>query len=292
MSASGVIQEIKSMDDVQKCILDIFKEVHKLCENNHITYYGISGTCLGAVRHQGFIPWDDDMDIGIPIEQFDRFLRVAKKQLPPYLKIFSPFEKVHFSHLMIKIIDTRTTFIEEPFYKYPDTWSGVWLDVIPLCGVPSGKVARNAFYSYLWYNMFMDLYLREDYMGSHLVPIQKMVKNFVVNNRNPNYYMRKQLAFIKKFPVRKYNYVLEAGFFHFRNWTSKRKYFDTRVKLPFEDTEIYVPGDYRDYLESEFGDYMVIPPVEERTVHHGTVDLNRSYLEYLEHPEWINAKDN
>ena len=69
------------MTDVQEKILEIFKEIVKVCNKYDIPYYAIGGTCLGAVRHKGFIPWDDDMDIAIPIEDIDRFIKIAKKEL-------------------------------------------------------------------------------------------------------------------------------------------------------------------------------------------------------------------
>lgn len=279
------------MNDIQNCILDIFKEIAKVCENNDIDYYGSSGTCLGAVRHQGFIPWDDDMDIVIPIEEFDKFIEAAKRELPPYLEIYTPFEKKHFSHLIIKVMDKRTAFIEEPFYKYPDSWSGVWVDVIPQCGVPTNKFRRKLFYKYLWWNMFLDLYKREDYMGSHFVPIQKMVKNFTLKHRDDNYYMRKQLEFVRKYPAKKYDYVLECGFFKFDNWTSERAWLKEKIKVKFEDTEIRIPKEYDKYLTKQYGDYMWIPPENQRVKHNGTVDLTRSYEEYIKHPEWLVKED-
>ncbi|MDD6919875.1 MAG: LicD family protein [Eubacteriales bacterium] len=275
------------MNDVQKCILDIYKEIKKVCDKNHITYYGSSGTCLGAIRHKGFIPWDDDMDIDIPIEEFDRFLEVAKKELPEYLEIYSPFERSHFPHLMVKIIDKRTTFIEKAFLKYEDSWSGVWIDIIPICGVPKNILARKLFYARIWKSMYLDLYYREDYLGSHFVFLQKMIKNFILKNRDTNFYMRKQLELVKKHSFKKASYVMDVGFFHFENWTSKKCWFDKRKEVEFEDTTIFVPSETDAYLTKQFGNYMEIPKKEDRIIHHGFIDLNRSYKYYVKNPEII-----
>ena len=84
------------MTDLQKRILDIFREVRDILDRNGITYFAIGGTCIGAVRHGGFIPWDDDLDIAVPIEQFGRMLDLLKAELPP-----SPFSNL------------RRTFIEK-----------------------------------------------------------------------------------------------------------------------------------------------------------------------------------
>ncbi len=275
------------MNDVQKCILNIYKEVKDILDRNNITYYGSSGTCLGAIRHGGFIPWDDDMDLVVPIEEYENLVQTLKKELPPHLSIYSPFEKKHFAHLMIKVIDNRTTFIEDALIKYPDSWSGVWVDIIPLCGVPSSKIKREIFYTYLLKAMYGDLYLREDYMGSRFVFLQKMAKSFIIKNRDMNYYMRKQLKFIKKYPVANAEFVMEAGFLQFKKWTSKRKWFDKRKKVKFEDTEVYIPADYDEYLTKQYGDYMELPPVHERTIHNGFIDLSKSYTEYVKNPQLV-----
>ena len=84
------------MNDLQKKILDIFKAVAKICKDHDITYYAIGGTAIGAVRHQGFIPWDDDLDIAIPIEQYDRFIEIARRELPEGLTVMTPVDIEHY----------------------------------------------------------------------------------------------------------------------------------------------------------------------------------------------------
>lgn len=273
------------MNDLQQCILNIFKDVVPILERHKISYFGTDGTCLGAVRHGGFIPWDDDMDIAVPIEEYERMLNVLRRELPPHLEIYSPFEHTHFAHLIYKIIDRRTTYIEQNFYKYPDTWSGVWIDIIPLCGVPAPGLRRKIFYGRLWLNMFLNLYLREDYLGSHFTTIQRLVKKYIIKHRDVNYYLDKQLKLIQKHPTDRYDYVLESGFFKFANWTFKRSWFGKGKSWQFEDVEIKLPVDTDSYLTSEYGDYLQIPPSEKQVRHVGFVNLNRSYREYVENPD-------
>lgn len=275
------------MNDVQRRILNIYKEVKKVCDRNNITYYGSSGTCLGAVRHGGFIPWDDDMDLVIPIEQIDHFLDVASRELPDYLEISTPFEKIHLPHLMIKIVDKRTTFVEKSLKDYEDSWSGIWLDIIPVCGVPKNIFIRKIFYARLYLLMHLDLYMREDYMGSHFVLIQKMIKNFIITHRDANYYMNKQLKFLKNRVTIGSEWIMQVGFLHFENWTTRNEWFGEGKLVKFEDAELVIPKDYDKYLEKEFGDYMTLPEEEGRTTHQGFIDINRSYKEYIKTPEIV-----
>lgn len=275
------------MNDIQEVILEIYKEIKKVCDKHNITYYGIDGTCLGAVRHQGFIPWDDDMDIGIPIEEFDKFIKVAKQDLPDYLEIYDPFENKNFTHLIIKVIDTRTTFVEKPLLDYPDSWFGVWVDIIPLCGVPKNKLKENLFYSALSKNMFLNLYLREDHLGRHFTSVQKIVKNYVVKHRDIDYYMNKQLKLIKKYPMKGSAKVLEVGFLPVKQWITQGAYYGKGQIIKFEDTDLPVPQNYDKYLTDFYGDYMKIPDVKNQVQHTGFIDLNQSYKYYVEHPEQV-----
>ena len=125
------------MTEVQKAILDIFKEVKKICDDNGIKYFAIGGTCIGAVRHKGYIPWDDDLDIAIPIEKFNDFFKIAKKALPPKYEIYSCSNIKHYGFVFNKIINAETTFVENTQIRYRDCYKGVFVDIMPISGVPT-----------------------------------------------------------------------------------------------------------------------------------------------------------
>ena len=96
------------MNDVQSKILDIFLKVNEICERNNLTYYAIGGTCIGAVRHQGFIPWDDDLDIAVPIEEWDTFWAVMERELPDSYEIYNGNHIKHYRYVFNKIHDANT----------------------------------------------------------------------------------------------------------------------------------------------------------------------------------------
>jgi lipopolysaccharide cholinephosphotransferase len=89
--------EDKLSYEIQSAILDVFKEFRRICENNHLVYFAIGGTCIGAVRHKGFIPWDDDLDVAMPYPDYKKIIEVCKTQLRPSYSIFGPHTCKHYS---------------------------------------------------------------------------------------------------------------------------------------------------------------------------------------------------
>ena len=126
------------MNELQSEILSIYKEINKVCKRNNIDCIAVAGTCLGAVRHQGFIPWDDDLDIGVAIEDYDRLLSLLRKELPPHLKVITPSDVKHMHLFFSKVTNINTTCIEENVKPFPDRYMGVFVDLFPLFGIGGG----------------------------------------------------------------------------------------------------------------------------------------------------------
>ena len=103
------------LKQMQKIEFDILRTVHTLCQENHITYYLGYGTMLGAVRHQGFIPWDDDVDIVMPRDDYRRFLQLAPQYLPEHLKLCHLGNTAPYNYDFAKIQDKRTILIEDTY---------------------------------------------------------------------------------------------------------------------------------------------------------------------------------
>lgn len=278
------------MNDVQKCILSIFKEFQKVCNSNDIPYYAIGGTCIGAIRHKGFIPWDDDLDVAIPIEHFSRFLDVAEKQLPNFLKLYTCCEVKHYRHIFIKIIDIRTTFIEEIEYEYPDMYKGVFIDVMPISGVPSNAICELLFrfkqsYYYLLNNTVrypIEYVLKGNNKSKRIWKYVYLYSAIIGKNRHFNYYTGKWMEMLKKHPFytsKKTGYVWHSVL---RGLIFKTEWFDLPQKIEFEDTYILCPKNSDSYLTAQFGNYMQLPPEKERiNAHPGIIKLDVPYEEYI-----------
>ena len=140
-----------SLRKLQKIEADILQVVSKICDEEQIRYYLSSGTLLGAVRHQGFIPWDDDIDIMIPRPDYERFLRVASEKLPPYLALCHYTKDCNYPFRQAKVVDKRYQLVREIFSD--NKAYDVWIDVFPLDGLPKGRLSLTAHKCWITFHM-------------------------------------------------------------------------------------------------------------------------------------------
>lgn len=268
------------MNTVQKIILDIYKEVSKICLSNNIPFYAIGGTCLGAVRHKGFIPWDDDLDIAIPIEYWDYFITLLKENLPENLYVYDSENIKSYHYIWLKVCNKNTTFIEKSQYEHKDAWKGIFIDIMPISGVPIRS--RKSFIKKLQILNSLNIYLRfASEPGSIKRLIGRMPFRFLSKILPFQYFSRRYLRILKKNPFYKF---IDTGTVWDSNWLPKFifpiEYFGKGKEILFEDTTIIVPEQVDKYLIQQFGDYMKIPPENERQIHDGIVDPIRPYSYY------------
>ena len=271
------------MTEFQQVILNIYKETAAICRKNDIPFFGIGGSCLGAVRHKGFIPWDDDMDIAVPVEDFDRFLECARRELPERYQVVTCLDKRPYHALVVKIEDTETAFMEVSELPYPESYKGIVLDVMPFAGVPEGGFARSLYTfrirAYYVLNKVMRYprsrmaNTKEKLLWPLLAPLRAVAGD--------TYISKKWNRLVRTQPMRKAETV---GFVWSRNIKKrlfKRSWFDTFVELPFEDTTLPCPAGYDAYLSVHYGDYMKLPPSDKQVSHHpGLLDPHNSYKDY------------
>ena len=271
------------MNSQQKTIYGIFLKVADILKNNDIDYYANGGTCLGAIRHNGFIPWDDDIDITIKIEDYLKAIEILRRELPNEYSVRFFDSNNHYANVFFKVIDERTTCIEEVDYKYKDAYKGCFIDVMPISGMPDNFLKRFLFCKKI--NVYRILSEMRIYgtdaldlkWKKVLYPVLKPAFHFVP----PNYYCRKWLEMLKKYPFEKCNYTGYVWWFDVARLVYKKEVFGTPTPIKFEGTEMYCPEKWDDLLKQQFGDYMTLPPEDKRQpMHVGTLDLEHSYHEY------------
>lgn len=258
------------MTEIQAKILSIFKWFHEFCVENGLTYYMLGGTQLGATRHKGFIPWDDDADVGMPRPDYERFLKITRgKTFGKYYVDSCKNEMSNYIWPFAKIFDKDTTFIERISYNI--AIRGIWLDVFPLDGATSGIEKEVKFYKIELLKFIRNLRFAEKkkraFWKSFIIWSARRFSVSLVNRMIDSTYS-----------VRDFYASEEIGNFtcgYGRSEWQSKKIWGTPKSYDFEGEKFYGVERDEEYLQSIFGNYMELPPEEERIKHQAWfVDLN------------------
>lgn len=264
--------------------LGLLEKFDKVCKKHHLTYYAYYGTLLGAVRHQGFIPWDDDMDIVMFRDDYERFQAIAPQEFTePYFYQNSYTDQVTWP--FSKLRDSRTTAAEKNFTGLGSSFhQGIFIDIFPLDSAQDPDDARTAFIAemqnLLWIGIMNPSLALQAVMQE---PQESSLKTFMLD------YLRKDRT--EKFRVfenynlsalgesKKVNYVLSEMVLHDCK-SVDRDWFRETVYLPFENMEIPAPAEYDKILKECYGDYHRF--VQGGTAHEGIViEPEIPYKEYF-----------
>ena len=265
---------------LQKCELEVLKEFVRICDKHNLKYYVAWGTLLGAVRHQGFIPWDDDIDVCMPYDDYLKFKQVCETELGS--DYFYEDWYAHHDYFLFwaKLRKNNTTCMTRREAKLKMHW-GVCVDIFPLIPLEEQKLPLNKKIAKACLNLFVQR-AHLPYLGDST---SKKVKKFV--------YAILPKSLDQKVIRRCYrvlgNCKKEAKYMYdFCNSLEKicleKEVFGEGKLYPFEDMKVNGPSDANTYLTRAYGDdYMVIPPVEQQ-VNHGDiiVDIHKDYTYYQE----------
>ena len=273
---------MKPLNDLQERVLTIYKNVKSICEAEGIRFYAIGGTAIGAVRHHGFIPWDDDLDIAMPIEDYNRFITASSDALNDGLELVVPTGSPHYESVFCKVVDSNTTVIQRNHRKWPDRFSGAWIDIMPMSGVPSEGIRREWFIHKLWVLLALHQYTREA-LPEKLNHRQRAAKIGAAPLRSlgrSGVFYKQYYDTLLNHPFDKARYCGYTWSFMLSKLIFPKQWFEDYVEMPFEDTVMRLPIGWDDYLSQQFGDYLVIPDDNERVDHDVFVDLETPYREY------------
>lgn len=275
-----------SVKKVQTKILDIMKYIDILCRKNSITYFIMGGTALGAVRHGGFIPWDDDLDIFMTPGEYAKFKRVFEKENHPDF-VLQEWKTTPNYLEYAKVRMNGTTFIEEHFMDRKEMHHGIYVDIMILHKVPENLLIQKLVYLESKYVTLYGLSQRK------WVPKTKAQGIVLKSLRFLPCKMMTKIAYwhIYHYDNReqdfKYCYWITPA--KFRNGLFDKNFFEDPMDVPFEDTVLLGSRKIREYLAYRYGDYMKLPSEEQRkaAVHAFIYDTEKDYREYLEN---TNAK--
>lgn len=263
---------LKKVQSVQKQIL---KDVQKVCEENNIDIFLLFGSALGVVRHQGFIPWDDDIDVGVFREDFIRLKNVLEKELGDKYEFLTCENNKDYACTVTHFQKKGTKFISKDAIKC-DYVPGINIDFFVYDHLADGWLARKIQFFEAW---FLGRLLFLSGKGTPFIPYEG-VKGTIA--RSICSAVRIALKIFRIAPIKiyhrfqkvsqRYNYKETkciASFEPPKSWlnvTSKKKMYPLK-KMPFDEFEVYVPGDVHEHLKSLFGDYMKLPPKDKRVNH-------------------------
>lgn len=260
-----------SIRDIQNILLDIYKSVDRVCRKYDWKLFLAGGSALGAVRHQGFIPWDDDLDLTLPREDYEKFVQIAQEELPDYLRLTWMKRLNHY-----RIEDSRYEMeLNDAYQKSINVGekSYIFIDLQPFDGVPKYRVVR-AFHCVrvMFYRM---AYRMCDSQKICIEPWRRKWELFLI-------------AFLKKMPFlftkeeklqQKFNKVMKkydyadceyiadfVGKYLFRDVYPK-SWWEPGIMVTFENVQVRIPSGYDKYLSRIYGDYMKIPDEKEQITH-------------------------
>lgn len=264
---------------LQMVELDILKKFLQICEKYDLTYYMLGGTLLGAVRHQGFIPWDDDIDVGMPRPDYERFLAAATAEIAsPYQLHTLQMRNSVYSYYYARLENTTIRLRRDASFQ--SVIIPAWIDVFPLDGVPNDGQQRKTWikkatlYKKLFYAAQLPFFVSKN--KSRSLPMKVFIQLFAELHLdrliNTSWAWKKLDRTLKK---AKYDQSIDlinfCGYWGLKEMFPKKVYGKGRL-YPFEDLMLNGPEDFDFVLTQMYGDYMTPPE---------NVDKNHHYIEFL-----------
>ncbi len=263
------MRKIESVDELKRIQLDILVSFHRFCNENNIRYSLAAGSLIGAVRHKGFIPWDDDIDVYLLREDYNKLVKLFPMVYNEKYSLITLERDSQWHRSFGKLCDIQTIEIEDVRNKYHEI--GVAIDVFPIDNAPDEEK------EWLKYNR-KRMFLRD------LITIKSMtysanrgvlknlimfVSHILLSPFSFSYLNKIMNKYSQKYNNKETKHVYEncLGVYNSKHpWL--RSDFDQVISVPFEDHTVYIMKGYDDYLTCVYGDYMRLPPMEKRVSHH------------------------
>ena len=270
-------------EQLKKVEFAILKEIKKVCDKHDLQFFMIGGTLLGAVRHHGMIPWDDDIDIGLLRKDYETFIKVAPKELPSYLFVSNYHTSDGAGEPFSKVMDMRGKMVEI-FTATTKAPQGIFVDVFPVDHVPDSKIKR-AIHRFKNYELRKLILLEANY-NFRKTGVKKI--GYDVLKAYAKLRGRKSLVTAYEKNASKYervpckNVVVLGSNYGYEIENIDTEAMSSVELVPFEDGQYPIPVGYERYLRKVYGDYMQLPPVEKRVNKHKLCELDLSGINALD----------
>ena len=269
-----------NLNPLQEKLLEILGWFHNFCVENGLRYYAIGGTMLGAMRHQGFIPWDDDVDVAMPRHDYEQLWQIFKDPLGKYMLETPYSEAKDYLYDITKLYDTSTTMTEVARIKIK---RGVYLDIFPLDGIGDSYEESLRNYKPIdRLHMFLATRIckirreRKFYKNMAII-ISRMIPSFLVDEKK---LLRKLDRMCAARDFDSCRYVTSCMSTYRKREIIEKRVFGNPTEYRFENITVLGPECWNEYLTNLFGDWRQLPPEDKRHSAHDLVDLklDTSYL--------------
>ena len=256
------MRKISDIKEIQAILLSVMKEFDRICTKHNVPYYMIGGTLLGAVRHQGFIPWDDDIDVGVPIEYYEQLILLLNKELPTPYCVYTFKTHKGCGSAYAKVGDDSTRIDDPRMNRVPlESQIGINMDIFPLnsCEYDDPRIKEL--------HKLMNRYALIYIGNSSKTRWKNIIKSLfrILNPHDEAYYLSRQIDIVKEINGKSCMANL------FGRYGKKEivpiEYFGNHVRYEFEGVFLSGVADYDSYLKNIYGNYMELPPKEQRIAH-------------------------
>lgn len=268
------------MTELQAIQYDLLRFFDAFCKKNNIPYFVIGGTVIGCVRHQGFIPWDDDIDVGLFREDYDRFVELASREWDGDIQVRNYKITDGFYHSLTHVVDSRVAIMDES--RFSPVKTNVWIDICPIDGFPENVFFRKLHYLYLRFiknlivlSQFDTLFDKNKKHSKKAWILISILRKFnVFKLLNTKWLIAWLEHALGIFSPQKANQVGNFLGRYGEKEIMPKTLFSDVSQMPFEDMFVPVMTGYDNYLKQLYGDYMQLPPLSEQVNRHGIKIVN------------------
>ncbi len=245
-------KKLLSLDEIHQVQIKMLKQIDEICEKENLRYWLCGGTLLGAMRHKGFIPWDDDVDIFMPMKDYLKFIELYQDTSD--YKLVSPYKYdcADYNIMLSRLFDRRTILreLEFPIRRI----GGVCIDIWPLIGMPDDEKERSDFFA-KYYDLRKQMW--EDFYNS--------AGSFEAFHRT----YEEQIDYLNKYDFDEAKFVGVMPTQYFERDCTHREVYNQTLKRKFEDLELNIPIGYQEYLDNLYGKgWEALPDEKKRKTHH------------------------
>ena len=254
---------------IQLIELQILKEFDKICQKNNLKYILVGGTLIGAIRHNGFIPWDDDIDVSMPRDDYNKFVEIQKKELDKTKYYFQSIETDAEFGLLFGKMRRKNSIYSESTCPLDEKKQGIWIDIFPIDKIDDNRIlAFFTFQKIFYYKTIIAFKQNYKFASKGVKKIIQTIIKILSKLYTLESAKKKYFSTIKQTNKKNSNKVINHGGTYLLKEITDKKYYENITTHKFENETFNIPKDYDEYLTQIYGDYMKLPPKEKQVSNH------------------------